>query len=60
MAQFTLSITLGNAGMLTGEHVAEALNRVADRLWQDDQVLTRENGMVFDINGNRVGDWSVS
>lgn len=57
---FTLTITLGNDAMQTGEDVAEALNRAADNLWGVTEGLTREDsGTVWDANGNTVGEWSV-
>ena len=61
MAQFTLSITLGNDAMQTGNDVAEALNRAADDIWPNGwESMTNQHGTIFDVNGNRVGDWSVS
>ncbi|HEY3435502.1 MAG TPA: hypothetical protein VGK41_07590, partial [Solirubrobacterales bacterium] len=52
---FTLSISLGNAEMKTGEHVAEAVRTVAQDLADGST-----DGNVFDVNGNRVGSWTLA
>jgi hypothetical protein len=52
---FRLTIILGNAAMLTPEHVADALRRVAGEL--DRCGLPEEAGSIRDLNGNRVGTW---
>lgn len=47
--------------MITGDDVAETLNRVADGIWPHGwENMTNQTGTVFDLNGNRVGDWRVS
>jgi hypothetical protein len=59
--RFTLEIELGNAEMQTPDHVAEALNRTADKLWNTGWAHNprEEGGSVRDLNGNRVGSWEV-
>lgn len=54
MAQFTLSITLGNDAMQTNEDIADALYDVAE------DVALATSGKVFDRNGNQVGNWRIS
>ena len=47
--------------MQTGYDGAEALNRAADDIWPNGwESMTNQHGTIFDVNGNRVGDWSVS
>lgn len=50
---FTVTITTGNEAMRTNLDLAEALERVAERLrggaWQ---------GKIRDVNGNTVGQFS--
>lgn len=58
--KFTLEITLGNAEMQTGFDVGAALERVANRLAFDDTLTGDEHGLIFDANGNRVGNWKVA
>lgn len=51
---FRLTIELGNDAMLTGDDVADALERIVP-------LLRRGAGghvAILDQNGNRVGDWS--
>ena len=60
MAQFTITITLGNDAMLTPTDVAETLNRVADTLWPQDKFGYGASGGLYDVNGNRIGDWQVT
>lgn len=58
--RFTLTIELGNAAMMTGEHVAAALKSVAEWIDDDTPFTGAEDGeSIRDINGNRVGGWSV-
>jgi hypothetical protein len=49
---FTLSISLGNAEMCEPEHVAAAVESLAERLMAGD-----EAGNVYDANGNTVGSF---
>ncbi len=52
---FELQILLGNDAMQTGEDVARALHEVASNLeWGF------LGGMIYDDNGNRVGQWEVA
>jgi len=53
---FTLTITLGNDVMQTREDIARALDRVAGAV----EFVTLDSMSIFDANGNRVGEWSVS
>ena len=53
--RFELHITMGNDAMQTGEDVAEALRRIADKLEHG-----RIDGPVMDLNGNKVGTWELS
>ena len=63
--QFTLSITLGNDAMQTGEDLAAALHSVANKLTAlgDDPIDDLEDfdafGRVMDANGNGVGRWLI-
>lgn len=53
--QFTARIRLGNSEMQTPEDVARALREVADCL--EGSGLSSHG--ILDVNGNRVGEWSV-
>ncbi len=55
--KFTLEITLGNDAMQTPEDVAYALRQVINTL---EQIGFNSHGRIPDVNGNRVGEWSVS
>lgn len=60
MAEFRLTIRLGNAEMQSNEHIAEALREAADKL--DNNAGPAEPGhavSIFDINGNRVGQYKI-
>lgn len=63
--KFQLEIELGNDAMLTGGDVASALRRIADKLDVLDRTTAGsdlegvEEGTVRDLNGNKVGRWSV-
>ncbi len=58
---FTLTITLGNDAMQTLGDVADALARVSRYVeahaWD---IIPGESRGIFDENGNRVGEWSMS
>ncbi len=54
---FTLKIQLGNAAMLNGLHVAEALRRVAATLERTGGL--DDSGRIRDFNGNTVGEWDL-
>ena len=51
---FALKISLGNEAMQTGEDVARALRKVADKLDRGE-----DRGRVVDDNGNAVGEWGM-
>ena len=55
MNEFSLNIELGNDDMGDVEAVARALLRVADQVREG-----RLSAVVFDGNGNNVGEWSFS
>jgi len=57
--EFKLKIKLGNAAMQTGSDVASALRKAASAVEIDDELAGR-GGIIRDLNGNTVGDWSVS
>lgn len=54
--EFTLRIRLGNSEMQTGSDVASALRRAADML---EEYGADAPQSLLDVNGNRVGGWSV-
>jgi len=59
--KFKVEIKLGNAAMLTGEDVAQALAEVADKLHQSyDDLRIGDGRLIFDYNGNDVGSWEVT
>ncbi len=67
--KFTLTITLGNAAMLTAEDIAGAIFGIAGRLERicpsgdltdEDSNNTGAGGPVKDINGNTVGKWELA
>lgn len=60
MAQFKLSIKLGNAEMQTGADVAEALIRTAAKFTDQVDFGPTERGTILDLNGNLVGLFEVS
>lgn len=53
--QFTLTIQMGNDAMQTLEDVAETLRTVQSGLERG-----KASGIVFDYNGNPVGEWEVT
>lgn len=63
--KFTLTIKLGNAEMVSGQHVAAALREVAGRVEMqgDDELESSDaydrSGRIRDANGNTVGTWAV-
>lgn len=59
MAQFKLSITLGNDAMQTGADVADALMRTASRFVEQVDFGPTERGVIRDLNGNVVGLFEV-
>lgn len=68
MAEFTLTIRLGNDAMSDAPPIAEALRTVADTLdeWYVgcdpiEPVSIGETGTIIrDYNGNTVGHWEVT
>jgi hypothetical protein len=61
--RFDLTITLGNAAMLSGDDVAAALRNVADTMANRYDGLTLPEtytaAPILDLNGARVGSWAV-
>lgn len=59
--KFRLEIELGNDAMRTGADVADALRGVAHRIDSLSETPKEMGpaGMVYDANGNAVGDWVV-
>jgi hypothetical protein len=62
MSEFTLNIELGNEAMQTGLDVAEALKKVAKKIYMfgGEDELIGCGGKIMDGNGNSVGSWQVS
>lgn len=61
--KFTLEITLGNAAMEGPRDVAEALNKVAEKLSGNaygTPLHPPTEGTIRDLNGNTVGKWAVT
>lgn len=55
MPEFNLTIRLGNEAMWDHENVAEALERTARAV----RSLTHGDYGIFDLNGNKVGSWTM-
>jgi hypothetical protein len=71
MMKFTIDITLGNELMRNATHVKDALHRVGQELHTDYMRQLQADSAtqggtlevaraIFDINGNRVGEWKLS
>lgn len=59
--RFTLEIEFGNEAMQTPDDVAGALEQTASRLMGIEGITSADDaGLVFDLNGNTVGQWSVT
>jgi hypothetical protein len=56
VAKFTLEIQLGNDAMSDYRDIHDALRRVSDFVSAD----PGDMGYIRDVNGNRVGQWSVT
>lgn len=60
---FTVRIKLGNDTMRTGDDIRSALYRIAQSVWLPNGE-PEEGGispvMIYDDNGNTVGEWSVT
>lgn len=52
---FSMSVQMGNAGIVTRSDLVAALRLTADRMADEKDVA----GTVRDLNGNTVGNWSV-
>lgn len=58
LKRFKLEIELGNEEMQSPEHVADALEHLAEVLRENSEnVLRNEKQSIFDVNGNDVGYW---
>lgn len=54
--KFTLTITLGNAAMQTGDDVATALREVAKKVERIGEVEEHVEHTMDSVHGNRIGD----
>lgn len=59
MADFMLTITMGNDAMQTRHDIADALANVAQRM-RDHQYDAGTRGHVRDVNGNSVGTFEFN
>lgn len=57
-SSFQLSLELGNDAMQSGADVAQCLVYLASQLYDADLGASPE-GILRDVNGNRVGRWWV-
>lgn len=57
--EFTARIKFGNEAMETGDHLAEALRRIANTVESSDEVI-EDHGIIRDLNGNTVGKWEIT
>lgn len=63
MKTFNLTIKPGDDAMQTGFDIGEALREQAARIEDnvgEGNITPRALGSIWDSNGNRVGEWSVS
>ena len=61
LTKFNLELKIGNAAMRNGQHIADALQKVARKYaleYADNHDFVRE-GVIQDENGNTVGKYSV-
>lgn len=60
MAQFTMTIDMGNAAMQTPADIARATVRIFSDFARQMEVCTDGNsGRIYDGNGNKVGTWNL-
>lgn len=60
MAQFTMTIEMGNAAMQTPADIARATRLIFGDFARQTEVCTDGNsGRIYDANGNKVGTWSL-
>jgi hypothetical protein len=56
-------LDIGNVGMETSKHLADALRKIASRLeaneYVEDQEVESLTRGVMDHNGNTVGEWGL-
>jgi hypothetical protein len=55
MSSFTLKIKLGNDAMSSSDDIIEALSEVTNKL-----SLGKTSGMIYDLNGNSVGEFKFT
>lgn len=58
--ELILHIRLGNAEMLTGHQVGEAVEEAGRNIaarFCHDEPGDHDGGTIWDANGNRVGEW---
>jgi hypothetical protein len=53
MAQFTLTIELGNDAMRTYADIAEATKRIFSDFAYRDELVQDDAGRIYDANGNK-------
>lgn len=56
MTTFTLTIKLGNDAMQSPDDISSALYDAAENIMHG----AYPNGIIWDENGNNVGEWGVS
>ena len=59
MAQFTMTIEMGNAAMRTYADIAQATRRIFADFANRPELLQDDTGRIYDVNGNKVGTWSA-
>ena len=59
MAQFVLSIKLGNEAMILDRDISRSLKEVSEMLQEGRKMNTGENWTIRDDNGNLVGEWRI-
>lgn len=59
MLELRIVIRLGNDAMQSGADVAAALRAIAADVDAHDTMVPTHAATVWDVNGNRVGQWKV-
>jgi hypothetical protein len=59
MAEFTLTIELGNEAMRTYADIAGSVKRIFEDFARRDELAQDDAGRIYDVNGNKVGSWSL-
>lgn len=58
--KFTLEIELGNDAMQTYADIAASVRRIFSDFANCHDTAEDDAGRIYDANGNRVGEWSVT